>query len=354
MEAASKARTVLLVLLSVLMFAFSGASAWAVVSDYQTRGLVSKGVTLGESDLSGMTEMQVRAAIEEAVSAPMLRPVTVTGDNKSWVLDPKGIVDVDVDAMVDQAYAPRHKATLVERLNSRLTGAPLPAEVKPAFSIDASAVAVWVKERAAEVNRKPKDAVRKPGPKYSMRVTTETLGASVAETAAIEQIAGALTADAALASDSRVVSLPVTLTSPKVTAASFKTGIVVSLNQCRIYLYKGSKLVKIYRCAPGRAAFPTPQGDFKIMTKLAYSPWYNPGSPWAASMPAMIPGGPGNPMGVHKIGIDSSGIFMHGIPPSEFGSIGTHASHGCMRMMPSDVKDLFGRVSLGDPVYIRP
>jgi lipoprotein-anchoring transpeptidase ErfK/SrfK len=44
---------------------------------------------------------------------------------------------------------------------------------------------------------------------------------------------------------------------------------------------------------------------------------------------------------------------MHGIPPGEFDSIGTQASHGCMRMFPSDVADLIKRVNLGDPVYIR-
>ena len=58
-------------------------------------------------------------------------------------------------------------------------------------------------------------------------------------------------------------------------------------------------------------------------------------------------------MGVRKIGINYSGVFMHGIPASEYSSIGTAASHGCMRMMPSDVADLFNRVKIGTPVYIR-
>jgi len=111
--------------------------------------------------------------------------------------------------------------------------------------------------------------------------------------------------------------------------------------------------VKTYRCAPGRPQFPTPTGDFVIRSKQHMAPWINPGSDWAKDMPAVIPGGPGNPMGIDKIGINSSGIFFHGIPPSEYSSIGTAASHGCMRMMPSDVKDLMTRVSIGNPVYIR-
>jgi lipoprotein-anchoring transpeptidase ErfK/SrfK len=58
-------------------------------------------------------------------------------------------------------------------------------------------------------------------------------------------------------------------------------------------------------------------------------------------------------MGVRKIGIDYPGVFFHGVPAGEFSSIGTHASHGCMRMMPSAVADLFTRVKVGDKVFIR-
>ena len=128
----------------------------------------------------------------------------------------------------------------------------------------------------------------------------------------------------------------------------------MSISQCRVYLYKGEYLVKTYRCAPGRPAFPTPTGDFKVVRKLANAPWINPGSDWAKRIPPMIPGGPRNPMGVRKIGINYSGVFCHGIPPSEYSSIGTQASHGCMRMMPSDVLDLYERVKVGTAVFIRP
>lgn len=352
MEARSVARNILTVLLAVLMLLFSVASAWAVVDDYQSRGIVSKGVTLLGHDLSGMTGSQVRTIIEEAVSAPMMRPVTITGADKSWVLDPKGIVAVDVDSMIDQAYAPRRNATLVERLNSRLTGQPLPADVKPVYSVDTSVVAAWVKQTAAQVNRKPVNATR-AAVKYAIRITPHAYGARLDEAGATEKISQALTADAALSTASRVVSLPVNAVKPKVLQSSFKTAIVVSLSQCVIRLYSGAKLIKTYRTAPGQPAWPTPRGDFKIASKQANAPWINPHSAWSASMPDVIPGGPGNPMGDRKIGINYSGVFMHGIPPSEYSSIGTHASHGCMRMMPSQVHDLYGRVSIGDPVFIR-
>ena len=95
-----------------------------------------------------MTEAQARAAIEEAVSTPMLRPVTVTGDNKTWTLDPRGIVVVDVDSMLARRTRRDAPPRIVQRLNNQLAGAPLPADIKPAYSVDASAIATWVSQTA--------------------------------------------------------------------------------------------------------------------------------------------------------------------------------------------------------------
>ena len=354
MKAATIISRIALVFLAVLLLAMSATLAYGVVLDYQSRGLVTEGVTVAGTDLSGMTEAEARAAIEDAVSAPMLRPVTVTGiEGQAWTLEPDGIVAIDVDTMVDAAYAPRRSATLAQRLSSHLAEVPLPADVKPVYSVDTSAIATWVAQKATEVDRKPVNAKRKIV-KYKFKITPEVYGARVDQAAAVNAIAQTLSAEAALGTDSRTVALPVDDIKPKIVAAKFKQAIIVSISQTKIRLYKGDKLVKTYRCAPGSYAFPTPIGDFKVVTKLKNAPWINPGSDWAKNMPPSIPPGPYNPMGVRKIGINYPGVFMHGIPPSEFGSIGTRASHGCMRMMPSDVEDLFGRVKIGTPVYIRP
>lgn len=101
MKALSLQSRILVVLLSTVAFLLTATLAWAVVFDYQSRGLVPNGVTLVGHSLAGMTEAQARTAMEEAVSAPMLRPVTVTAENKTWTLDPKGIVIVQFLARPD-------------------------------------------------------------------------------------------------------------------------------------------------------------------------------------------------------------------------------------------------------------
>jgi lipoprotein-anchoring transpeptidase ErfK/SrfK len=343
---------IVLVLGATVMFVLSATLAWAVVSDHQVRGLVPKGVTVVGHDLSGMTESQARAELEDAISAPMFRPLTITGDKKTWIFASKSAVAVDVEAMLDDAYSTRRSATLVARLNSQLRGVPLPNVVEPVYSIDSTAIASWVDRAASHIDRPSKDAIRKVV-KYAIKITPSVTGARVDRPLAVEQIASLLSVDVALSTPDRILALPVTFKKPKVLESSFKIAVVISISQRRIRLYNGTKLIRTYRCAPGQPAYPTPTGDFVVQTKQAYASWINPHDAWSASMPDVIGPGPGNPMGVRKIGIDYPGVYMHGIPPGEFGSIGTAASHGCIRMMPDDVLDLYGRVEIGSPVFIR-
>jgi lipoprotein-anchoring transpeptidase ErfK/SrfK len=331
---------------------FVALSLAAIVGDYVALGFVPRGVTLLGRDVSNLSASALRLEIDRTVATPAVQPLTVFGDGRSWQLDPRGIVTVDVDAMVAQAYAPAHKVSMITRLWSRITGAPLRAEVDPVFSVDSASLERWVTDTAAAIERPAVDATRTLV-KYTIKIKPEVMGAAVNETAALEVISSALTAEEALTTASRTASLPIDFIAPKVTAAKFKKAIVVSISERRVYLYDGAKLVKTYRCAPGQPAWPTPKGDFVITRKQANAPWINPGSAWAASMPHSIPGGPGNPMGDRKIGINWPGIFLHGIPSSEYSSIGTAASHGCMRMMPSSIHDLYPRVRIGDPVFIR-
>ena len=342
-----------MVLGAAFMLMLSATLAWGVVTDYQSHGVVPPGVTVAGQDIGGMTEEQARAVMDTAVSAPMMRPVAVVYGDRSWTLDPKGLVTIDVDTMIDEAYSTRRTATFVRRLDSTVRGTSLPTSVTPVFSVDTTALAAWVDQTASQVDREPTDATRTIVG-YKFKVTKSVKGAKVDRAATMQVIATALDAGRALSDESRTATLQVAAIKPKVTESSFKTAIIVSISERRIRLYKGGKLVKTYRCAPGLPQFPTPTGDFEIRSKQHMAPWINPGSDWAKNMPRIIPGGPGNPMGINKIGINASGIFFHGIPPNEYSSIGTAASHGCMRMMPRDVADLMTRVSIGNPVYIRP
>ncbi len=80
-------------------------------------------------------------------------------------------------------------------------------------------------------------------------------------------------------------------------------------------------------------------------------PWNVPQSDWAGDLAGQtIPGGdPANPLVARWIGFNGS-VGFHGT--ASIGSLGTAASHGCVRMAPADVIDLYDRVAVGTPVLV--
>lgn len=127
--------------------------------------------------------------------------------------------------------------------------------------------------------------------------------------------------------------------------------IVVIESKFVLNLYIDGKLVKQYPVAVGQSAYPTPTGNFVVTEKIENPTWTPPNSPWAAGLEA-IPPGSSNPLGTRWIGTSAPLVGIHGTP-SDW-SIGTAASHGCVRMHISDVEDLFTRVTVGMPVEIKP
>ena len=127
--------------------------------------------------------------------------------------------------------------------------------------------------------------------------------------------------------------------------------IRIDLSERKLYLYSEGKLVKTYSVAVGRPSYPTPQGHWKIITKEVNPTWNPPDSPWAAGAVPIGPG-PDDPLGTRWMGLSAPGVGIHGT--NEPWSIGSYASHGCIRMHVSAAEDLFDRVFVGTTVDIVP
>lgn len=127
--------------------------------------------------------------------------------------------------------------------------------------------------------------------------------------------------------------------------------IVVNLGQRKLRLIQDGKVVKTYGIAIGAPGYSTPTGDYEIIEKQVDPTWFPPSSPWAAGL-GPIPPGPGNPLGTRWIGTSAPAIGIHGTYADY--SIGTAASHGCMRMHIPDVEELYELVTVGMQVSIRP
>jgi lipoprotein-anchoring transpeptidase ErfK/SrfK len=127
--------------------------------------------------------------------------------------------------------------------------------------------------------------------------------------------------------------------------------LVINLGQRKLRLVRNGRVWKTYPIAVGQPAYPTPTGEYEVNDKQVDPTWYPPDSPWAAEL-ATIPPGPGNPLGTRWIGTTAPAVGIHGTYAGY--SIGTAASHGCMRMHIPDVEELYDQVTLGMKISIRP
>ena len=127
-------------------------------------------------------------------------------------------------------------------------------------------------------------------------------------------------------------------------------GVVVNLPERGLFLFRDGKFVQFYPVAigqPGR--FSTPTGNAEIVCRVKNPTWMPP--EWAGlGNETVVPAGPANPLGDRWIGLSMPGLGFHSTNNPT--SVGQAASHGCMRMYPDSVHDLFERVETGMPVRI--
>ena len=114
--------------------------------------------------------------------------------------------------------------------------------------------------------------------------------------------------------------------------------LIIDKSKFQLRAYRDGKLVGDVPVAIGQPAYPSPTGTFVVTEKLKNPTWIPPNSPWAKGLEP-IPPGSGNPLGTRWIGTSAPAVGIHGTPQAY--SIGTAASHGCIRMHIPDVEKLF-------------
>ncbi len=119
--------------------------------------------------------------------------------------------------------------------------------------------------------------------------------------------------------------------------------IVVELAARRLQVYSHGHVVKVFRAVVGKPSTPTPTGSFFVEESLQMQSG-EPGGPFALALSARsnvlqeFEGGPGQ-------------IAIHG-RANLGGTLGTAASHGCIRLATSSIDWLAARIRPGTPVTI--
>jgi len=133
-------------------------------------------------------------------------------------------------------------------------------------------------------------------------------------------------------------------------------GIVINIPQRTLFFFKEGQLRHAYPVALGKPDWPTPTGQFTIAVKEENPVWDVPQSIQEEMrregkvVKTCVPPGPDNPLGNHWLGLSLGGYGIHGtIAPS---SIYHFQTHGCIRLHPDDIAELFGEISRGTPAIL--
>ena len=136
-----------------------------------------------------------------------------------------------------------------------------------------------------------------------------------------------------------------------------RSGLVINVAEMRIYYYpKDRSMVRTWPISIGRVGWETPLGQTSIVRKKAYPTWYPPesireeaarnGNP----LPRVVGPGPDNPLGSHALYLGFPQYLIHGT--NKPFSIGMRVSHGCVRMYPEHIVELYELVKTGTPVTL--
>ena len=326
-----------------------GALAWA---DGSAAGQLPVGAKVGGVYVGGLTREEAIARAQTRVRSAIARPAYVQLGEKRYTLTPaEAGVSVDVATAVKRVYVEGREGSFISRGWRKITGAKLDQNVPVRAVADRLAVRRFVERLARRQERKPVDAA------LNMTLTSVSVTPSrpgrrlAARDALVARLMRRLTSS----TDERTLRAKTVEVPAKLNAKTIwdsqPVAITISRDGKQTRLFRRGKLVKTYTVAVGSAEYPTPTGRFAVQTMQKNPAWNVPQSEWAGSLAGeTIPGGdPRNPLVARWIGFNG-GVGFHGTASS--GSLGTAASHGCIRMSPPDVIDLFERVSTGTPVLV--
>ena len=337
------------ILVAAFVFLLIAGAVGAYAYDSSREDLIAEGVTVAGVDVGGMRADEARAVLTREVSEPLRRPLVVRHKRKRFSLSAADAqVRADVDGMVDEAIAATRDGNILTRVTRDLTGGEEDARLPARVSYSGAAVDGLIRRVKKGVNQPARDAdVNFP----AMTPIKEQDGHEVKAGVLRQRIEQALEVPAA----PRRVRVPTKVLKPKVTTAELENKyplvLVVERGAFQLKLYRRLKLQKAYTVAIGQVGYDTPSGLYHIQNKAVDPAWSVPNSDWAGSLAGtVVPGGvPENPLKARWLGIfDGAGI--HGTDASY--SLGSAASHGCIRMSIPDVIELYDEVPVGAPIYI--
>ncbi len=300
---------------------------------------IAKGVKAGGIDLSHLTVTQATNRLHADLDKHLARPIALEVRGRTFRLSmEKANFAFDAEQTAENALAVGAGATKQE------------ANVPLVVSHHTTPVRAFLSSVAKRVRSSPRSATLRITVKHMVKRRAK-YGYRLDQKVAYEMVNRALDD----ASAARKLRKKLTRIRPRTNtldlARRYRTVITVQKSTRTLRLFKNLKIAKRYKVAIGQPAYPTPAGLFSIQSKQVNPVWSVPNSPWAGELGGTtVQGGTAaNPLKARWMGI-VNGVGFHGT--GDDASVGTAASHGCLRMHVRDVIALYKRVPVGTPVLI--
>jgi L,D-transpeptidase ErfK/SrfK len=142
-----------------------------------------------------------------------------------------------------------------------------------------------------------------------------------------------------------------------------REGIVVNLPEHRLYYFPPARagearVVITYAVSVGKMDWSTPLGLTRIAAKIKDPAWYPPESVRKEHaergdlLPKVVKPGPDNPLGAFamRLAIGGGSYMIHGTNNPD--SVGMGDTHGCMRLYPENIEEMFKMVAVDTPVRL--
>jgi L,D-transpeptidase catalytic domain/Putative peptidoglycan binding domain len=323
-----------------------GGGAYAAYRyDASTQDRLLPGVTIGGVDVGEMSREEAVDTLSAEAGEQLEREIQLNGREQTWSVRISALgTQSIVEPVVDKAIAAGEGYSWPERVFRRVFNTKIAYSSNLRFKPDRGRIRAYLEGVAAEIAQEPTNAqvdyengevvLRRPAAGWQLPVDE-----------AVQSLRQAL------AGGNEAVQLPLQRLEPEVTREDLGHTIIVDLSDLELTLYEGLKVDRTYPVAAGSPSYPTPMGQWEIIDKAENPTWTNPAPDgWGKDLPLQIPGGPSNPLGTRALYLNSPGIRIHGTPASY--SIGSYASHGCVRMLMEDVEELYEIVPIGTTVHI--
>jgi lipoprotein-anchoring transpeptidase ErfK/SrfK len=334
----------------VFLVLLIGGAVGVYAYDHGHRQVIAKGVRIAGVDVGGLHPAQALARLRHRFLRPLARPVVASFHGQRFVLTARAArIGADLAGTVDEAVARSREGSILARVTRSLSGGTVHADLQPRIVYSHAAVVKLARRVGARLDRPAQDA-RVSFSGSSLGTVPSHTGMRVGEKRLVARVESVLRRR----HGSRRVAVPADLVRPKVStsqvAARYSTVVTIDRANFRLHLFKQLREVKSYPIAVGRQGLETPAGLYPVVDKQVNPSWHVPKSSWAGSLAGqVIPPGPRDPIKARWIGI-TGGAGIHGT--EEAASLGSAASHGCIRMAIPDVIELYPQVPYGSLIYV--